>query len=408
MSARDHKAVDLSSGAVAEAASATGASARASVQIGASWQDATDAVLDTLDATEPDLVIAFVDSYFAEHYGDVLERIGDATGAKHVIGCSGQAVIGSALEAEGQTAISVMAFQLPMVMLTPLALVPGADSNDVFDSIEAAQASAWLVFADPVSTHAERLIAAIEARAPQTPILGGIASARSEANATAVFLDGRVYPRGAVLLGIAGDMEVHTLVAQGAEPIGEPWTVTDCESNIVTTIGSRPAVDVLREALDGLDEETRERAQRNLLVGLAIDEYRDEYGRGDYLVRNIMGFNEQSGAISISAEPRVGQTIQFQFRDAAAADEDLVTQLADYRASLEPDQVVLGALLCACNGRGQSLFGAPNHDARALWDALGPVPTAGLFCNGEIGPVGGQTFLHGFTASIAFLTARSK
>ena len=408
MSARDPKTVDLSAGAVAEAASATGASARASVQTGTSWQQATDAILETLDTREPDLAVVFVDSQFAAHYGDVLERIGDGTGAKHVIGCSGQAVIGPGLEAEGQAAISVMAFQLPRVTLTPLAITPGADPHDVFDSIEAAQAKAWLVFADPVSTNAEGLIAAIEARAPQTPILGGIASARGDASATAVFLGERVYPRGTVLLGISGDIQVHMLVAQGAEPIGEAWTVTECESNIVRTIGSRPAVDVLRDTLNALDPQTRERAQRNLLVGLAIDEYRDEFGRGDYLIRNLLGFDEQTGGIAISAVPRVGQTIQFQFRDAAAADEDLVTQLAAYRTSIEPDQVVLGALLCACNGRGQSLFGAPNHDAQALKDALGPIPTAGLFCNGEIGPVGGENFLHGFTASIAFLSAGSK
>ena len=171
---------------------------------------------------------------------------------------------------------------------------------------------------------------------------------------------------------------------------------------MLRTIGTRPAVDVLRETLDSLGEETRERAERNLLVGLAMDEYRHEYGRGDYLIRNIMGFDRQSGAIAINAHPRVGQTIQFQFRDAEAADDDLTTQLKAYKAGLDSDQTVLGAVLCACNGRGRSLFGAPNHDARALTDALGAVPTAGLFCNGEIGPVGGETFLHGFTASIAF------
>ena len=182
----------------------------------------------------------------------------------------------------------------------------------------------------------------------------------------------------------------------------------DFASNIVRTLGSRLAVDVLRDTLTALDQQTRARAQRNLLVGLAIDEYRDKFGRGDYLIRNIMGFDEQTGAIAINARPRIGQTIQFQFRDATAADEDLVTQLAAYKTSLQPDQVVLGALLVACNGRGRSRFGSPNHDAQALADALGPVPTAGLFCNGEIGPVGGEAFLHGFTASIAFLTAQSK
>ena len=408
MSARDHQAVDVSPGALAEAATATGARAQASLQSGASWQQATDAVCETLNVSKTDLAVVFVDSQFAHHYQDVLRRIHQATGARRLIGCSGEGVIGPGLEAEGQAAVSAMTFKLPGVSLTPLALVQDADVDDLLGSLEAADAKAWMVFADPGTTHIERLIAAVEARTPEIPILGGIASAQSESDGTAVFLDDHVYPQGAVLLGIGGDIEVHALVAQGAEPIGQPWTVTDCDSNVLQTIGTRPAVDVLRETLDSLDEETRERAQRNLLVGLAMDEYRDDYGRGDYLIRNLLGFDRQSGAIAISALPRLGQTIQFQFRDAAAADDDLTTQLRAYKAGLGSNQTVLGAVLCACNGRGRSLFGAPNHDAQALTDALGAVPTAGLFCNGEIGPVGGQTFLHGFTASIALLTTRPR
>ena len=280
MTTRDHEAVDVSSGARAEAATGIGTRAQASLQTGATWQQATDAVCETLSVSEPDLAVVFVDSQFADHYEEVLRRIREATGARHLIGCSGQSVIGPGLEAEGQAAVSAMTFKLPGVSLTPLALVQDAGANDLFDSLEAADAKAWMVFADPGTRHIERLIAAVEARTAETPILGGIASAQSESDGTAVFLDDRVYPRGAVLLGIGGDIEVHALVAQGAEPIGQPWTVTDCDSNMLRTIGTRPAVDVLRETLDSLDEETRERAQRNLLLGLAMDEYRDEYGRG--------------------------------------------------------------------------------------------------------------------------------
>ena len=390
---------------LAEARTATRASACASIQSGGTWEQVTDAVCEALNVSEPDLAVVFVDSHFAAHYGDVLRRIREATGARHLIGCSGQGVIGPSTEAEQEPAISVMTLDLPGVVLTPLALVDGVDPGDLFESVEAARAEAWFVFADP-TTHVEHWISSVDDRAPGTPVLGGIASSRSGTDGIAVFLEDGVYPRGAVLLGIAGEIEVHALVAQGAEPIGQSWTLTDCESNLVRTIGGRPAVDVLRETLDQLDDETRERAQRNLLVGLAMDEYRAEHGRGDYLIRNIIGFERESGAIAISAVPRIGQTIQFQFRDAAAADDDLRTQLAAFRAELAPDRTVLGALLCACNGRGQSLFGVPHHDAQALTETLGALPTAGLFCNGELGPVGGQTFLHGFTASIGLLTAR--
>ena len=267
MSTRDHKAVDLSSSALAEAASATGARACASLQSGATWQQATDAVCETLSVSDPDLAVVFVDSQFAHHYEDVLRRIREATGAQHLIGCSGHGVIGPGREAEGQAAVSAMTFKLPGVSLTPLALVQDADGNDLLGSLETADAKAWMVFADPGATHIERLIAAVEARTPETPIVGGIASAQGGSDGTAVFLDDRVYPRGAVLLGIGGDIEVHALVAQGAEPIGQPWTVTDCDSNMLRTIGTRPAVDVLRETLDSLGEETRERAERNCWWG---------------------------------------------------------------------------------------------------------------------------------------------
>ena len=224
----------------------------------------------------------------------------------------------------------------------------------------------------------------------------------------AVFAGGKVQAGGAVLVGLKGDFNLHSIVAQGAEPIGQPWTVTACEGNVVRELGSRRALDVLQDTLASLDPETRARAQRNLLVGLAMDEYRYQHGRGDYLIRNIMGGDRESGAISVNAVPRVGQTFQFQFRDAAAADEDLRAHLQILKQRLLPGETVVGAVMCACNGRGQGLFGLPNHDAQALADALGPVPMAGIFASGEIGPVAGTTFLHGFTASIALLTARAR
>ena len=380
-------------------------SARAALRSGETWYQATDAVLQALDLDGvPDLAVVFIDSQFALHYRDIIARIREETGALHLIGCSANGVIGTALEAEGESAISVMTLRLPDLRLMPLALVPRLSLDSVLASVEGAEAKVWLVLADPHTTHVEQIVAALAARAPAAAILGGLASAHNERHGTAIFVDDHVYRAGAALLGISGAVGVHTLVAQGAEPIGQPWTITACDSNLVRAVGSRPAFEVLRETLDALDEPTRERARRNLLVGLAMDEYRDAHGRGDYLVRNVLGIDRESGVVAINAVPRVGQTLQFQFRDAAAADDDLVSQLDDFKANLAPDRVVLGALLCACNGRGRSLFETPNHDAQALASVLGTVPMAGLFCNGEIGPVGGKTFLHGFTASIALLT----
>ena len=384
------------------------AHAAATVQTGASWEEACEAVLASLDLPErPDLGLVFIDSRFADDYGAVLERLRAETGVRNLVGASGQGVIGPGLESEECAAISLLTLRLPQAEITTLAIGANGEATAGLERLGATPARAWLLFADPFSTDAEALVAAIGERQPDVPVLGGLASAQQMQRGTAVFLDGEVHETGAVLVGIRGALGVHTVVAQGAEPIGQPWTITDCEGTAVRTLGSRPSLEVLQETLAGLDDETRERAQRNLLVGLAMDEYRQQHGRGDFLIRNVLGGDRETGAISINAAPRVGQTLQFQFRDARAADLDLNAHLEGVRSRLLPGETVLGALLFACNGRGQGLFGTPNHDAQALVDALGPVPTAGMFCSGEIGPVAGTIFLHGFTASIALLTTRS-
>ncbi len=391
-------------------ASASGAYAAAAIQSGATWDQATFNLLDSFPTHDPpDLALLFVDSRFSEHYAEIVGRVHEKTGARYMLGCTGQAVIGPGVEAEHDASISLLTFSLPEAELTPVAFVAGHRPEEQLERIAGAGAGAetWLCFADPFSVHTEQLVEAITSRSPSATLLGGMASAHNQAAGTAVFLNGEVYDRGAVLIGLGG-VRVHALVAQGAEPIGQPWTITDCDANQVRGIGSRPALEVLDETLEALDPATRDRAQRNLLVGLAMNEYRDRHGRGDFLIRNLVGTHRESGVLAINALPQLGQTLQFQFRDAAAADEDLRAQLTSLRAQLSPDEIVLAAVLCACNGRGEGLFGAPHHDAQALAEILGPVPTAGLLCSGEIGPVGGKTFLHGFTASIAVFTAQAR
>jgi small ligand-binding sensory domain FIST len=217
-----------------------------------------------------------------------------------------------------------------------------------------------------------------------------------------LFLNWDVHHGGAVLVALGGEYAVRTVVSQGTEPIGEPWTVTEAERNLLRTIGGRPAYEVLTETFRALPAPLQERAARNLLVGLAADEYRDRFGRGDFLIRNLIGVERETGALAISALPRVGQTVQFQLRDADAADAELHALLAGARTDLG-ETAPIAALLCSCNGRGRGLFGATDHDARVLGEELGPLPVAGLFCNGEIGPVGGVPFLHGFTASVGLI-----
>ena len=380
------------------------AGASAAVGFEAEWESACESALRGMDlSVTPDLLMVFIDSRFASDYSAIISRLRESTGARHLIGASGQSVIGSSLEAEEGSAIAVLGLSLPGAEFTPLAIDPESMTDNLFDPIQDGP-DVWLMFSNPFTVITDRLVGHLQQLRPEIVLLGGMASSHRQQVGCGVFIDDQALTSGAVMMGLSG-VSVKPVVAQGAEPLGQPWIVTDCEANTVKTLGSRPALEVLQETLMELDDETRDRATRNLLVGLAMNEYKETHERGDFLIRNVMGADRESGVVAINAVPRVGQTFQFQFRDAQAADDDLRTRLSDLRDALQPEEEVLGALLCSCNGRGRGLFGEPDHDASALSEIFGPVPTAGFFCNGEIGPVGGENYLHGFTASIAVLTA---
>jgi small ligand-binding sensory domain FIST len=188
-------------------------------------------------------------------------------------------------------------------------------------------------------------------------------------------------------------------------PIGETWTLTRVEHNVIHEIGNRPAYEVLAETYNQLSAEDQKKSRGNLFVGLVINEYLEEFHRGDFLVRNLLSADPQSGVVAVGALPRPGQTLQFQRRDAAAATEDMRALLTRAKKQLA-DTTIYGGCLCCCNGRGQNLFGRPNHDAEMVQQQLGPIGVSGFFCNGEIGPVGERNFLHGYTAALALFVKK--
>ncbi len=258
-----------------------------------------------------------------------------------------------------------------------------------------------IALCDPLSFPPEELLAALERSRPRVPVLGGLASA-SFAGGAVLLRDGEVHTDGAVALRMRG-LEVLPCVSQGAGPVGPEMTITKAEANVIGELAGKPAMERLGEVISGLPQEERELASSGVLIGLVIDGNRPEYDRGDFLVRPIIGADRGSGAIAIGEEVRVGQTVRLQVRDAASADADLRGALAAQAQALGSDGAA-GALLFTCNGRGSHMFEVPDHDAGAIEDALG-APTAGFFCAGEIGPVGGRNFLHGFTATMAVFPA---
>jgi small ligand-binding sensory domain FIST len=261
------------------------------------------------------------------------------------------------------------------------------------------------VFVDPFHLDSEAWLRSWnEAYAP-LPVLGGLASGEFTEHATQVYLNGEVFEEGGVAVSIGGEVMLNGVTSQGCTPIGETWTLTKVERNVIHEIGNRPAYEVLAETFNQLAPEEQKKARGNLFIGLVVNEYLDEFHRGDFLIRNLLGADPNSGTIAVGAFPRAGQTIQFQRRSAAAATEDMNELLTRARSQLE-QKTVYGGCLCSCNGRGRHLFGSPNHDARMVQARLGPLPLTGFFCNGEIGPVGEKNFLHGFTASLALFVKR--
>jgi len=368
---------------------------------------AVESALRPLGGHPPDLVVLFANDAYADAYPDLLRAAVRHTGTTDLVGSSASGVIGGEHELEGLPAISVLALKLP----------PGAALNTAhLRADEARQADAGslrsstgactglIVIADPYTTDTDDLIRRLEHEFPGATLVGGMASGSPNAGRTQVFAGTEVHEHGAVIGALSGSVALRAVVSQGAEPIGRPWTVTDVERNVVRGIGNRPAYEVLVEAITRLPQAERERVARNLLVGLAMDEYRDEFKRGDFLIRNVIGADPSTGAIAVGGFPRLGQTIQFQVRDARAADDELRLLLGEARTTLERPPAA--ALLFACNGRGTGLFGEPDHDVRTAREVLGAPPVAGLFCNGEIGPVGRSTFVHGFTASIGLFVER--
>jgi small ligand-binding sensory domain FIST len=388
--------------------------ARAAAGIGrsADWEEAfaqaAGAVTRQLDGAAAGVAFLFACSDYLRDFPALLARTREAVPAPLLVGCSGQAVIGGGSELEGEPALALLALSLPGAFLraswvtqSDLELAQDAAVWHERTGVRPEQARAWFLFADPFTVDSDTLVDAISRAYPRVPVVGGLASGDPRLQRTHLFLNDRVYERGAIALALGGAYTLRTVVSQGCTPIGQPWTVTGAEGQIVETIAGRPAYKVLLETVTALPPDVRERARGNVFVGLAMDERRETLGRGDFLIRNLIGADPERGAIVIGAQPRLGQTLQFQIRDRASADEDLRVLLDGARSGLAAGPVA--GLLCVCNGRGVGLFGEPNHDAAAVTGRLGPLPVAGFFCNGEFGPVGPRNFVHGYTASLALI-----
>ena len=349
----------------------------------------------------PELAVLFASEHFLGSAQALIAAVTEQTGPLPLIGCVAEAVAGGSREVESEPAVSlwlgaglgpVETFAMEFVRTSSGGAYGGYRFPREAEGVH-------LMIADPFTFPADGLLAHLNEQMPGAVVMGGMASGGLRSRQTRLFLDGRVLSSGAVGAHLP-QAEVHTLVAQGCRPVGDAYIITGAQGNVIRELGGRPPLTRLREMAAALPSRDQELLARGLQVGVVIDEYRAEPGQGDFLIRGVIGADPESGAIAVGDDIEVGQTVQFHVRDAESADEDLRRALERASAALDGRRPA-GALLFTCNGRGSRMFSEPDHDAALLAEMLGEIPMAGFFCAGELGPVGGQNFLHAFTASIA-------
>jgi small ligand-binding sensory domain FIST len=370
----------------------------------------------------PDLALLFVTPSHAERLEQAAEVVRATLSPGTLIGCAAESVVGTGREVEQGPALCLWAGQVGEV--SPLSLEPNAfdpgpserlaeghpaqADGDPFEE-PAERPAGWpdslafapravLLLADPYSFPVDQMLRFLEETHPGVPVIGGMAQGGPGPSHTRLLAGDTVRTDGAVGVLLGEGVEVAPLVSQGCRPIGHPLVVTRAEGNVIYELAGRPALERLLELANSgqLNEQELLVINRGgLHVGRVIDEHKEQFGQGDFLVRNLVGADREKGAIALSEVVEIGTTFQYHLRDAETADEEL--------RNLLDGQSARAALLFTCNGRGTRMFGHPHHDASALAEALGEIPVAGFFAAGELGPIGGRNFVHGFTASVALL-----
>ncbi|HYO08326.1 MAG TPA: FIST N-terminal domain-containing protein [Tepidisphaeraceae bacterium] len=378
-----------------------------------STADAVDEVLAAAReaAIDADLTFLFFTPHHAAEARSITERLWRELDPQVMLGCSAEGVIGGDREVERAPGMSLLVGQLPGVRLHPFHIAADewrdvlADREELLQRLaHGPETRAVIGFGDPFTTPTTPFLPALDAAAPGLPLIGGMASGARQPGENVLVRNDELLEDGFVGVSLSGAVEVTTVVSQGCRPVGRAMVVTRSRENVIEQLGGRPALTALREMVDDMSDADKELLGNGLLIGRAISEYRESFGRGDFLVRNLMGVDQNSGAIAVTDFVRVGQTVQFHVRDAGTATEDLALLLASQQ-SAEPAPGA--ALLFSCNGRGTRMFDQPCHDVSAARRAMPRTPVAGFFAAGELGPIGGKNFVHGHTASLALLRPRS-
>ncbi|PSO96563.1 MAG: hypothetical protein BRC53_08430 [Cyanobacteria bacterium SW_6_48_11] len=382
-------------------------------------------------SAEPNLGIVTISSAYASEYPRLVPLLREQLPVSTLIGCGGGGIIGmdaqnQAQEVEGNPALSLSAAHLPGVEVDAFHIsseaLPDLDSStDAWAElvgVSPEKEPQFILLADPFFSQINDLLEGLDFTYPGAVKVGGLASAMTMGVQSGLFYHSSkrpgesLYREGAVGIALSGNIALETIVAQGCRPIGPQYQVTEGERNIILEVAeiqgeemetaegkSLPPLEALRNFIPTLSEADQELAQHSLFIGMVRDEFKLQLGQGDFLIRNLMGVDPRLGAIAIGDRVRPGQRIQFHLRDAQTSAEDLEMLLGNYQQEKDNAPPAAGALLFSCMGRGKELYQQPNFDSQLFRRYLDNIQLGGFFCNGEIGPVGDRTFVHGYTSA---------
>ncbi len=380
-------------------------------------QETTESVRRELGDVRPDLVVVFASPQLTGRYDEVAAKVAHELSPQALIGTTGAGIIGSGQEAEERPALAIIGGSLPGANLAPFHL----DAHDLaemdisprkwreFLGVPDNQTVHFLLFVHPFTMQADQLVTALDQAFPHGHKVGGLSSGGDSPDSMAVFLGDRSYVEGAVGVALWGDVELDVIVAQGCRGVGPAMKVTRAAGPDIFELDDKPALSRVLEIIESLPERDRELARRSLFVGVAMEAYEmegEKFYDGGYLIRNILQADPASNVLRVGHSFHNGQTLRLQLREAQTAREELISLLSRYRPSA-PVPSASAAFLFSCTGRGVNLFGFEGHDSKLLLDALGPIPLGGFFCNGEIGPVGEVTYVHGYTSSVGILRPKA-
>ena len=380
-------------------------------------EQACEQVASALAGVKPDLAMLFVSGGHARHLPAIADVVRRGLSPGAFLAVNAESVLGGDVEVEKASGVSLFAAAMPGTTIHPFTYRQFPHVGDETD--ESLQAIAEVMGAqrdmratfflgDPFSVPTPPLVDAMSKVTRVVPglqkvqVFGGLASGGTSPGSNTLIINDEVTRVGGVGVTIRGAVSVDAVVSQGCRPIGKPWIITEGERNVMRKLGGRPALEVLRETVDQLDEKDRALLPNGVFLGRVVNEYKARFGRGDFIIRGIMGIDQGSGAVAVGDNLRKGQTVQFHLRDATTASEDLKLLLDAQQLQSPP----AGGLLFTCNGRGAALFNERHHDARTISQALSPnpeqpMPLGGFFASGEIGPMGPQSYVHGHTAVLA-------